>query len=213
MIIVDGCPENFNYSYFIPRIVLSKNNEYSISLFCHRIGENPIIVHVDHIIFVTEFKPEISSDLIGITLFSKPPKIDKIHLIHLLDPIRGNINDQFIEMRCGMSTGIRFGAQKYTTNPEEVTCQRCRNRIENPLMALRKYGQVRVFSEFALSMNYNAWYPIDLVMYSTSKNTYAIASTIKNKQGHLEFIDASNMDDAINKLLTYYETELIPISK
>lgn len=134
-----------------------------------------------------------------------------IQKIHLIDPIRGNVNNQFIEMKCGMSTGMR-GAQKYTTNPAEVTCTRCLNRINNPLMALRKYGHVTVFSEFALFMLSNGWYQIKLIMYSTS-NGYVIAVEINKGKGHWRLIDAKNMDEAIAQLLKIYETELIPLSK
>ena len=132
---------------------------------------------------------------------------------HLLNPIQA-WGPRYIDARCGRRVHAQKEKIVTTTNPDEVTCTKCKNFIDNPVRILRKYGNVRVFGVTGIILFASNGFKIDLMMYKSNQisgfRTYTIHGETKSANSFEKTIAAGTIKEAMNKLIKFYETELIP---
>lgn len=128
--------------------------------------------------------------------------------IHLLDPVIGNRSNH--TMRCGRSQNLNSVEEpKYTRNPDEVTCTKCRSYINNPWRVLRKYGHVKVVESFYAILWADYGYKLDAVVTADTPGNWVMSISLKNEIHLVRKLTATNMTDLGYQIVRIVEDEIL----
>ena len=132
--------------------------------------------------------------------------------IHLLDPVRGMEKySSYIFTRCGYQTPVF--KPEITSNPEEVTCEKCKSYINNPWRVLRKYGYVKVVEDMFVMLWGQYGYKFDMCAMIDAPGCWNIVVS-HNGRWHLKLMaKAGNMAQLGFKLVDIIEKEIINLKK
>jgi hypothetical protein len=127
--------------------------------------------------------------------------------IHLLDPVANQTI--YKTMRCGYMRNPEW--VKYTTNPAEVTCIKCKSYINNPWRVLRKYGQVKVVEDMFVMFWGQYGYKFDMAAVVETPGCWTICVS-HNNDWHLNLMTkAGNMAQLGFKLVDILEKEIMQL--
>jgi hypothetical protein len=129
--------------------------------------------------------------------------------IHLLDPVKGTADKQFqfITARCGRFMPAR--KIEVTTNPAEVTCEKCKSYIDSPYRVLRKYGHVAVVDDMFVMLWCQYGYKFDMCAVIEAPGTWTI-SVAHQRKWHVHLTTtAENMTKLGFKLVDIIEKEIM----
>lgn len=133
--------------------------------------------------------------------------------IHLLDPVTGTADKkfQYITARCGR---VKQAHEiEVTTNPEEVTCIKCKIYINNPWRVLRKYGRVKVVESFYALLWADYGYPFDVVATIDTPGNWVVSIAQKYEIHSVRTLTATNMADLGFQLVAIVEKEIKEFKK